>query len=210
MGEEVARHFDPRFPMNNYADFSRELVREMATGMLVSYPSLGNDLTAVNFSSIRAGLLDERDSWRVLQRWFIEHFHKPVFAKWIEMACLTVLADLNITPEQRKQIEWRPRGWEWVDPVKDADAAILRLANGFSTYSRELAQSLDFVIAGAPAAFRFVVGAYAPFAPIDSIVKVAVADVALPFGVVADVAAIVSGVANGSAAPAMMRSPAAS
>jgi lambda family phage portal protein len=129
---------DPRFPTNTHKDFTQTMLRNIATGLLEQYPSIGNDLEGVNFSSIRAGMLEYRDSMRVIQRWFVDHFCWPIFKRWLEMALLTVLSDITLTPQQREQFAWRARGWDWVDPVKDADAAILRLGNAFSSYSDEL------------------------------------------------------------------------
>ncbi len=138
---------DPRFPTANHKDFMKTMLRSVATGLLTSYPSLANDLEGVNFSSIRAGLLDERDSWRVLQQWFIESFLQPVFEKWLRMALLTVLSDIApfFSMDMAEQMTWRARGWPWVDPMKDAQATILNLGNGLTTYARELANlGLDF------------------------------------------------------------------
>ncbi len=142
---ENLNFIDPRFPTANHEQFMKTMLRSVATGLLTSYPSLANDLEGVNFSSIRAGLLDERDGWRVLQRWFIESFLEPVFSKWLSFALLTVLSDIVLTPLQMEQMTWRARGWPWVDPMKDAQSTILNLGNAMSTYSRELAsQGLDF------------------------------------------------------------------
>lgn len=136
---------DPRFPMNNFKEFQVSMVREMATALLVSYPTLGNDLEGVNFSSIRAGLLDERDCWRVLQRWFIECFCEPIRQAWLRMALLNALSDISLTPAQMEQVAWKPRGWDWVDPLKDADATVLQLGNCLTTYAVELGRKgLDF------------------------------------------------------------------
>jgi len=136
---------DPRFPMNSHKEFSQTILRAIATGLLVSYPSLANDLEGVNFSSIRAGLLDERDCWRVIQRWFIEDFLEPIRLRWLNTALLTTLSDVELTPKQMTQVTWRARGWDWVDPVKDADAAILRISNGLGTYTNELGKlGMDF------------------------------------------------------------------
>ncbi len=137
---ETLNFTDPRFPTTTHKDFTQTMLRNIASGLLVSYPSLANDLEGVNFSSIRAGLVDERDCWRVIQRWFIDHFIRPVFYAWLKMALVTVLTDITLTPTQMRQIRWRARGWEWVDPLKDADAAVLRLGNGLTTYAHELAQ----------------------------------------------------------------------
>jgi lambda family phage portal protein len=130
---------DPRFPSNNHKEFTQTILRNIASGLLVSYPTLANDLEGVNFSSIRAGLVTERDNWRVLQRWFITHFLEPIFRAWLRMALLTTLSDVTLSPKQMTQFCWRARGWEWVDPQKDADAAILRMGNLLSTYTQELA-----------------------------------------------------------------------
>lgn len=136
---------DPKHPTQAFEPFMKAALRLVASGMLVAYPNLANDLENVNFSSIRAGLLDERDSWRILQRWYIDHFLWPLYTKWIQMALLTELADLNLTPEQYLSVAWKARGWDWVDPLKDGQATILKLQNGLSTYAAELAaQGLDF------------------------------------------------------------------
>jgi lambda family phage portal protein len=141
----TAKPIDFNHPTQAFASFSKTAIRAISTGLLSSYPTLGNDLEGVNFSSIRAGMLDERDSWRVIQAWFIDDFLKPIFREWLRMALLTVLSDISLTPAQMRQFRWRARGWEWVDPVKDADAAILRLQNGFSTYEKELGNlGMDF------------------------------------------------------------------
>ena len=136
---------DPRFPTNNHQSYTRTVLRNIASGLLVSYPSLANDLEGVNFSSIRAGMLDERDGWKILQRWFIEQFLEPIFQKWLSMAMLTVLSDITLSPAQREMISWKPRGWDWVDPLKDAQAIVLKLQNGLITYADALASlGLDF------------------------------------------------------------------
>ncbi len=94
----------------------------------------------MNFSSICAGLLDERDSWRVLQRWFIDHFCKPLFDKWLRMALLTVLSDISLSPHQMRMFTWRARGWDWVDPLKDGQASVLECRNGLEALTQQLAE----------------------------------------------------------------------
>ena len=58
---------DPRFPTNTHKEFMQSVLRNISSALLVMYPSLANDLEGVNFSSIRAGLVDERDMWRIVQ-----------------------------------------------------------------------------------------------------------------------------------------------
>jgi hypothetical protein len=44
-----------------------------------------------------AGMLDTRDMYKILQKWFIECFCEPIFAKWLKMALLTTLSDITLT-----------------------------------------------------------------------------------------------------------------
>lgn len=138
-GQE-ANYIDPRFPMSTYKEFSQAALRSVASGLLVSYPSLANDLEGVNFSSIRAGLLEERDCWRLIQKWFIDHFCEEIRMKWLETALLTTLADITLSRDQMEQVAWMPRGWTWVDPQKDANAIILKLGEGMTTMEKECAE----------------------------------------------------------------------
>jgi len=128
---------DPRFPMTSYKEYSKSMLQEICSGLLVSYPSLASDLEGVNFSSIRAGLIDERDMWRMVQRFFVNDFLEPIRMAWLKMALLTTLSDITLTPVQMDQVAWNARGWEWVDPQKDAAATILKLGEGLSTYEEE-------------------------------------------------------------------------
>ncbi len=131
---------DPRFPTTTHKDFTQTMLRNVASGLLVMYPSLANDLEGVNFSSIRAGLIDERDMWRMVQRFFTDSFIADVRSSWLRMALLTTLQDITLTPDQMEQYSARARGWEWVDPQKDANASILELGEGFTTLEIKCAQ----------------------------------------------------------------------
>ncbi len=137
---QKANFIDPKFPTTTHKEFTQTMLRNVASGLLVMYPSLGNDLEGVNFSSIRAGLIDERDMWKIVQRWFGECFCAPVRMAWLRMALLTTLRDITLTPQQMEQFSIRGRGWEWVDPAKDAQATILKLGEGLSTYEIDCAK----------------------------------------------------------------------
>lgn len=142
---QTLNFIDPRFPSPNHKQFMQAMLRSIATGLLTDYPTLANDLEGVNFSSIRAGMLDTRDCYRIIQQWFIEYFCEPIFQKWLRMALLTVLKDVQLSEVQREQISWKPRGWDWVDPLKDAQAIVLKLRAGLITYADALATlGLDF------------------------------------------------------------------
>ena len=76
--------FDPTHPTSAFSDFHKAVLRGIASGLGVSYASLASDLENVNYSSIRQGALDERDFYRTLQQFAIEHFVEPVFRRWLQ------------------------------------------------------------------------------------------------------------------------------
>jgi lambda family phage portal protein len=117
------RMFDPKHPNSSFADFEKSILRGIASGLDISYATLANDLENVNFSSIRHGSLEDRDSWKVLQNWVIEHFCNKVFSSWLLTSITAGKLKLPITDfDKYNKPIWRPRGWAWVDPLKENHA----------------------------------------------------------------------------------------
>jgi lambda family phage portal protein len=138
--------FDPKHPTGNGTDFVKRILRGVAAGLDVTYHALASDLEAVNYSSARIGLLEERDMWRVLQQFTIENFCRPIFKAWLEAAFLRGAVNLSFENYQKLQNPvWRGRGWAWVDPQKDINASVTALENGLTTRTDILAeQGADF------------------------------------------------------------------
>ncbi|RME21112.1 MAG: phage portal protein, partial [Candidatus Zixiibacteriota bacterium] len=133
--------YDPTHPTTAYRDFVKAISRGIASGLDVSYESLANDRENVNYSSIRAGLLDERDTWRMLHAWMVEHFLRPVFAEWLEMALLTQAVRLPFSGYQKFNAPYfMPRGFQWVDPKAEMIANSLAISAGLDTASNIAAQ----------------------------------------------------------------------
>jgi lambda family phage portal protein len=137
-------HFvDPTHPNTAYGPFTKEMLRGIASGWGVSYNSLSNDLEGVNYSSIRAGLLEEREEWRAVQRWFIDWFIQPVFEEWLRWS-LGAAIPLPLSKfDKFNQPEWKPRAWPWVDPLKDMEAQVLAVEKGFKSRRAFIAEAGD-------------------------------------------------------------------
>ncbi len=128
--------FQPFDPSHNgdFSNFTKSCLRSIASGLGVSYTSLSSDLEGVNYSSIRAGLLEERSEWRSLQGWFIEHVVDPVFREWLSFALLSDSLQLPATKLSKfESVEWKARRWSWVDPLKDVQSAVLAIDNGLKS-----------------------------------------------------------------------------
>lgn len=137
---------DVRHPNTAFGEFSKSMLQGIATGLNVSYHGLTGDLSSANYSSLRQGALDERDGWQETQRILIEHLLQPIFAEWLDMAVLAGV--LEIAPRDLAQASfplWEPRGWDWVDPLKDTKADIMAIEAGLDTRTRVLAgRGLNF------------------------------------------------------------------
>jgi len=137
--------YDPTHPNTNYAGFVKGVLRGIAGGLGVSYNSLANDLEGVNYSSIRHGLQEEREVWKALQRFTIEHFCEPVFWRWLEQAWLSGQLDIKAEDLARVVVKFQPKGWVWIDPAKEIAANIEAVNNNLATRSDILAeQGEDF------------------------------------------------------------------
>ena len=131
----------PSHPAMAFSPFVERSLRLIASGLGVAYHELGNDLAGVNFSSGRLGILEERDYWMELQNFCVDTFCRPVYEDWIRSALLNGAIDLDFDPERftdEEQVQFLPRRWSWVDPLKDVQASVDEVQNGFATHQEKL------------------------------------------------------------------------
>lgn len=133
---------DAKHPTTAFADFSKAMLKGIASGLGVSYAALSSDLTEVSFSSIRTGTLEDREYYRELQGLTIETFCERVYNEFIYMAVLkgALALPAGATLETYSAHSWEPRGWDWVDPKNDATAKIESINNCLDTRQRILAE----------------------------------------------------------------------
>ena len=124
--------FDPTHPTTAFAEFHKSILRGIASSLGVSYAALASDLENVNYSSIRQGALDERDFYKTMQAFVIEHFIEPVFEAWLESAMSFTDLPLPVSRYDKfaDAAVWRPRGFSWIDPLKEVRANVEAIQNG--------------------------------------------------------------------------------
>lgn len=125
---------DWEYPTGTFEPFLKSMLHGVAAGLGVSFMSLTTDLTNASFSSGRIGLLEERDFYRALQNFVIEHFLQDVFADWLTMAIMTGRVPLPAAKfDKFNSAKWQKRGWQWVDPLKDSKSNIEEIGQGLNT-----------------------------------------------------------------------------
>lgn len=124
-------------PDTQYEMFIRQKTRRFAAGFGCSYETISRDHSQTNYSSSRLSLLEDREHWRVIQDYLIENLLQRVFIEWLGAAVLSGelnLPDYELRPERYESaIHWQPRGWSWVDPLKEAQAYGLMEDRGYMT-----------------------------------------------------------------------------
>ena len=133
MGVEFQSHI-PNAPNPQYAEFRKGVLRGIASGLGVSYNNLSGDYESVNYSSLRAAALDDREVWKMLQAFFIEEVIQEIFTPWLEMAMFAGKITLPVRKLAKfNNPEWKPRRWDWVDPLNDVEASIKEVQHGFKS-----------------------------------------------------------------------------
>lgn len=115
----------------SYEVWIKQQLRAVAAGMGVTYEQLTGDLHGVNYSSIRAGLIEFRRQIECLQHHMIIHqLCQPIATRWTHYAVLSGALEIDDyfdNPTKYHRIQWQPPGWDWVDPLKDIQAEVLAM-----------------------------------------------------------------------------------
>lgn len=141
-GQDI-RFSDPAAIGMEAIEFLKITAREIAAGLGVPYESLTGDLTGVNYSSIRAGLVDFRRRAEALQHnVMVRQFCRPVWRRWLTTEILAGRIDapgFERDPEVWLAVNWLPPRNDWVDPLKDAQAEILAINAGLMSRRQAVA-----------------------------------------------------------------------
>lgn len=116
---------DPAFPQGEHAPFTQNMLYGVSSGFDVDYPTLSSNLSNVNYTSTRHGLLDARLGYRIMQRDLIETVLEPIHSKWLESAILRGYLKLPMAKLEKfdAPVFYAYRG-DWVDPLKDTNAKV--------------------------------------------------------------------------------------
>ena len=135
--------FTPSRPAAQYPDFVNTVLRHIAAALNMPYELLVKDFTKTNYSSARAALLE---AWRFFmsrRKWLSEHWAQPVYSLWLEEAINAGLIEAPDFYNKRafyERTKWIGPGRGWIDPVKEAQAAVVRMNAGISTLEMECAE----------------------------------------------------------------------
>ena len=133
----------PGRPNPAFEAFMLATLRNISAGMNLPYELLLKDFSKTNYSSARASMLE---AWRYFngrRRWLTDAWLRPIYELWLEEAVNAGRISApgyyqNRYAYQRARFIFGGRGW--VDPVKEATAAQIRIQAGLSTLEKECAE----------------------------------------------------------------------
>ncbi|MBU1040245.1 MAG: phage portal protein [Proteobacteria bacterium] len=129
-------------PGSNYEPYSKQQLRGASTALSLSYQNFANDQSDASYSSTRTASLEERRGFKKQQAFLVRQFCTPVWNTWLQFLALSGLAEgMGLASGLDIPVTWQTPGWEWVDPLKDANAGDALLNKLKITSRRRLAAS---------------------------------------------------------------------
>jgi lambda family phage portal protein len=135
-----------------FEHYYRVGLRYIAAASNLSYEQLTGDFSQTNYAGFRGAMLEIYRGFTARQSNFGASFLDPHYSNWLEEALESGrVAYPKGAPRFRAARaaycggSWVMPARGWVDPIKEADAAVARLSVGLSTYQRECAeQGMDW------------------------------------------------------------------
>lgn len=136
-GESITS-FNPQRPGASFEPFVNRILQAISAALGLPYELVAKDFSKTNYSSARAALLEARRYFKVKQEWIARKLCQPIWEMLLEEAYLRGELPADTFYENRRywtNASWIAPGWEWVDPLKEAQAAEVGLKNGIVTHS---------------------------------------------------------------------------
>lgn len=139
---EKANIANPTRPNAAFDVFITSICRQIGTALEIPHDLLLKQFNA-SYSASRAALLEAWKMFRMRRTWLANDFCQPIYEEWLSEAVAKgrVYApgffDDEIVRKAYCNSEWSGPSQGQLDPVKEANAASIRVENGFSTRSRE-------------------------------------------------------------------------
>lgn len=133
------KQFDPGGSVSDFSQFDGQMKSDASMGVSISPVSLGYETAKLSYSTHRGITMDDRETYRGLQSFFIRMAMNKIFTYWLK-AHVSYNLTTTIPPSRMLAIlaafRFRGRGWEQIDPTKDTKAENEQLKARTTSLSR--------------------------------------------------------------------------
>lgn len=131
---------------STFGVFTDAFLTQIGAALNIPYELLVKKFQS-SYSASRAALLQANDEFRQRKAAFVQDFCQPIYEQWLaEAVALGRIKAAGFFDDPLTRSLWTSAAWYnersgILDPVKETQAAILRIDSGLTTYSREIAES---------------------------------------------------------------------
>ncbi|QGQ97069.1 phage portal protein [Paenibacillus psychroresistens] len=142
---EKATIANPLRPNSGFDPFVTSILRQVGASLELPYELLLKHFTA-SYSASRGALLEAWKMFRMRRAWMSSDFCQPIYEEWFAEAVIKGRIDAPgifddpLLFKAYTKAEWHGPSNGQLDPLKEVNAAVIRVAQGFSTAERETAE----------------------------------------------------------------------
>lgn len=136
---------NPNRPNNGFSAFVDSLCSQIGTALELPAEILLKSFKA-SYSASRGAILEAWKTFQMRRKWLITSFCQPVYKNFLAEAVALGRVDCpGFFEDPLKRLIWCSADWTGpsqgqLDPLKEANAAAIRVENGFSTRTKEAAE----------------------------------------------------------------------
>lgn len=137
-GEEIGTVQSNR-PSNLLAPFRDSMLKAVASGVGVGYSSIAKDYSGT-YSAQRQELVESYVSYAAMTAHFVSQWTRPIYQNFIAaaIAARALVVPGGIDPLTLDDAEYRGPVMPWIDPQKEADAALSLMQAGLKSRSQAI------------------------------------------------------------------------
>lgn len=137
---------NPGVTAAGYADFETAVLRNVASGLGVSYEQLSRDYSKVSYSSARASSNESHRGFMAKRKIIAGRYASMIYSLWFEEAFYKGIfnipkgaVDFQEARAAWCNVKWIGAGRIGIDGLKEVKESVLKISEGLSTYEKECA-----------------------------------------------------------------------
>jgi len=123
-GDDIST-VNPAGQASNAKDFISSEQRLAAAGQGLSYETVSRDMSQVNYSSARQGLIEDDKTYDIIREYIKRRLCEKVYRTFVTQCVLEgklKIQDFSTNKEKYLRHSWIAPGRSWIDPLKEVNA----------------------------------------------------------------------------------------